>query len=146
MTPPQNAVTEPLSHSDDLVLEEAERFVAQSEMFWWKGQKLKAKAHVSLFTRLYALGAFLAFTFAAVSHLAFGYSRWIWYPPIGLAYFLAWRGCRYYRVLRLFERAGPQTFEALRRVADHKKSAQPLAQPKAQRDLATGVGFPPGAS
>lgn len=133
---------------DDLNIEEAERFVARSESFWWHGPKLAAKAHVSLLTRLYMFGALMAFTFASVAHLAFGYSRWIWYPPIGLAYFLAWRGCRYYRVLRLFERAGPQTFEALRRIADHKKTSrhQPLAQPAVHRGQANGSGFPPGAS
>ncbi len=123
MNPPHNALTEPLTPSDELTIEEAERFVSRSESFWWHGQKLAAKAHVALFTRLYTLGALVAFTFAAVSHLAFGYSRWVWYPFIGFAYFLAWRGCRHYRVLRLFERAGPQTFDALRKIAERKKSS-----------------------
>lgn len=122
MMPPRNAVSAPLTPSDELTVEEAERFVARSESFWWDGQKLAHKAHVALFTRLYAIGALTAFTFAAVSHLVFGYSRWVWYPAIGLAYFLAWRGCRHYRVLRLFERAGPQTFEELRRIADLRRA------------------------
>lgn len=122
MNPPQNAITEPLARSDELIIEEAERFVARSESFWWKGQRLAHKSHVALFTRLYILGALMAFTFAAVIHLAFGYSRWIWYPFIGFAYFLAWRGCRHYRVLRLFERSGPQTFEELRKIAHLKKT------------------------
>lgn len=122
MNPPHNAITERLTPSDELTIEEAERFVARSEAFWWKGQKLAPKSHVALFTRLYTLGALTAFTLAAIFHLAFGLSRWIWYPFVGLAYFLAWRGCRHYRVLRLFERAGPQTFEALRRIAERNKA------------------------
>lgn len=122
MNPPHNALTEPLAPSDELTIEEAERFVMRSELFWWDGQKLAHKSHVALFTRLYTLGALLAFTFAAVSHLAFGYSRWVWYPLIGFAYFFAWRGCRHYRVLRLFERSGPQTFEELRKIAHLRKS------------------------
>ena len=121
--PPRNAVDEPLSPSDDLTIAEAEHFVARSESFWWHGQKLAAKSHVALFMRLYTAGALVAFTFAAVFHLAFGYSRWIWYPFIGFAYFLAWRGCRHYRILRLFDRAGPQTFDDLRRVAHVRKSS-----------------------
>ena len=121
MKPPLNAYAEPMAPSVEMTIEDAERFVARSESFWWDGQKLAAKAHVALFTRLYTIAALVAFTFAAVCHLVFGFSRWVWYPAVGLAYFLAWRGCRHYRVLRMFERAGPQTFEALRKTVDRRE-------------------------
>ncbi len=122
MMPPHNAITEPLAPADELTIEDAERFIARSEFFWWDGPKLAPKAHCALFTRLYTVGAFVFFSFAVISHLVFDQSRWVWYSAIGCAYFLAWRGCRHYRVLRLFERAGPQTFDELRKIAEMKNS------------------------
>ena len=104
-------------------IQAASEFIARSQSFWWRRQRLTPRAHAILMHRSFVISAIAIFVADLLLGVFLRGPRLVHYGFLASFLLLIIRAARFQRVIALFEKSGPHTFDDLQRATHHEPAA-----------------------